>query len=124
MTAKHWDAAIGIMQLVALHYHIKLADILGKARPDSIVIPRHNAMWLVRKLCHTLSLNDIGALFGNRDHGTILHGVNMVEQRISVYHTHRDEIRKLLADCVQKFFPNDQAACEEIAIYERRFARV
>ena len=42
---------------------------------------RQIAMYLIRSQT-TLSLNDIGREFGNRDHTTVLHAINRVEERM------------------------------------------
>ncbi|MDR1788835.1 MAG: chromosomal replication initiator protein DnaA [Opitutaceae bacterium] len=67
-----------IQQLVAEHYRISLADMVGKKRPQGIVFPRQVAMWLCRR--HTRhSLQEIGAFFGKRDHGTVIHAIKTVD---------------------------------------------
>lgn len=62
---------------VADYYNLSLSDILGKSRRRNIVLPRQIAMYLSRELT-SLSTTEIGAGFGNRNHTTILHGVQKV----------------------------------------------
>ncbi len=71
-----------IQRRVAEEFDIRLADINGRRRTANIAHPRQIAMYLARK--HTeSSLQDIGAAFGGRDHGTVIHAARAVEQRLS-----------------------------------------
>jgi chromosomal replication initiator protein len=67
-----------IQKLVADFYRIKLADLLSKNRTRAIARPRQVAMYLSRELTQ-LSLPEIGAAFGGRDHTTVLHACRTVE---------------------------------------------
>ena len=70
-----------IQQRVADEFQIRLADINGRRRTAAIAHPRQVAMYLARK--HTeVSLQDIGAAFGGRDHGTVLHAARTIEQKM------------------------------------------
>jgi chromosomal replication initiator protein len=42
------------------------------------VIARHMAMWFIRNI-NNCSFQKIGKFFGNRDHSTIIHGINKIE---------------------------------------------
>ena len=70
-----------IIQTVAEHYGITMADIAGNKRNNEIVIPRQIAMYLCRKMTDA-SLKNIGALLGKRDHTTIINGHNKIEAEI------------------------------------------
>lgn len=72
-----------IQKVVAEHYDIRVSDITGKRRPGNIAFPRQIAMYLSRQLTDS-SLNTIGEAFGGRDHGTVLHAVRQVNDRMSV----------------------------------------
>jgi chromosomal replication initiator protein len=67
-----------IQKTVADFYRIKLVDLLSKKRTRAIARPRQVAMHLARELTQ-LSLPDIGAAFGGRDHTTVLHACKTVE---------------------------------------------
>jgi chromosomal replication initiator protein len=67
---------------VALAYRISLAEFLGPARPDRIAWPRQVAMFLCRRFTK-LSTPTIGAAFGGRNHGTVLHAISAVQNRFS-----------------------------------------
>ncbi len=71
-----------IQRRVAEEFDIRLSDINGRRRTANIAHPRQVAMYLARK--HTeSSLQDIGAAFGGRDHGTVIHAARAVEQRLA-----------------------------------------
>jgi chromosomal replication initiator protein len=61
-----------ILNLVAGDYQVKVADLLSKRRTKSIALPRQVAMYLARMLTK-LSLEEIGAKMGGRDHTTVLY---------------------------------------------------
>ncbi len=71
-----------IIQLVSGFYDVKRAELLGKRRHQSISLPRQVCMYLVRQ--HTrLSLEEIGAQFGGRDHSTVIHSLRKVEETMA-----------------------------------------
>ncbi len=66
-----------IMQTVAEYYSITVNDLVSHSRRREITVPRQIAMYLTREMTN-LSLIQIGQLFGNRDHTTVLHGCDKV----------------------------------------------
>ncbi|MCL2865212.1 MAG: chromosomal replication initiator protein DnaA [Lachnospiraceae bacterium] len=72
-----------ILETVAEHFNISIADIIGKKRSANIVLPRHIVMYLCRHNTNTDStLEGIGILLGGRDHGTVINGVKRIETLI------------------------------------------
>ncbi len=67
-----------IQDVVAGFYGIKAEEIRSKKRNSSIVFPRQIAMYLSRKLLE-LSLPKIGEKFGGRDHSTVIHSCDKIE---------------------------------------------
>lgn len=68
-----------IQEEVAKYYHIQLKDLKGKKRVKSIVVPRQIAMYLARELTDN-SLPKIGAEFGGKDHTTVIHAHEKIQQ--------------------------------------------
>ena len=66
-----------IMQTVADYYSITVDDLTCHSRRREITVPRQIAMYLTREMTN-LSLPQIGTVFGNRDHTTVLHGCDKV----------------------------------------------
>jgi chromosomal replication initiator protein len=83
-----------IQRKVAEHFDVRLADMTSKRRPANIAFPRQIAMFLSRELTGN-SLCDIGDAFGGRDHGTVIHAVKLVKQKIQEDETTRTTIRML-----------------------------
>ncbi|WP_071130398.1 chromosomal replication initiator protein DnaA [Enterococcus timonensis] len=71
-----------IQEEVAKYYHITLKDLKGKKRVKQIVVPRQIAMYLARELTDS-SLPKIGAEFGGKDHTTVIHAHEKIEQLIT-----------------------------------------
>lgn len=67
-----------IQKTVADFYRIKVIDLLSKKRTRIIARPRQIAMCLARELTQ-LSLPEIGAAFGDRDHTTVLYACKTIE---------------------------------------------
>ena len=66
-----------IMQTVAEYYSITVEDLVCHSRRREITVPRQIAMYLTREMTN-LSLPQIGQVFGNRDHTTVLHGCDKI----------------------------------------------
>ena len=71
-----------ITGIVAEHYGITVADIISTKKSRNVAYPRQICMYLCRSLLPDMSLKDIGNHLGNRDHTTVLHGINKIEQDI------------------------------------------
>jgi chromosomal replication initiator protein len=83
-----------IQRKVAEHFDIRVADMTSKRRPENIAFPRQVAMYLARNLTES-SLNMIGEAFGGRDHGTVLHAVRQVKDRMEVDAHVREAVRHI-----------------------------
>jgi chromosomal replication initiator protein len=70
-----------IQQRVAERFALKVADILGKRRPQEIARARMVAMYLTRELT-PLSFPAIGEAF-NRNHATVVHAVSAIRERMA-----------------------------------------
>lgn len=66
-----------ILAEVCRRYKVSEIDVRSKRRTANIVMPRHIVMYLSKKLTE-LSLPQIGARLGGRDHTTVLSAVNKI----------------------------------------------
>ena len=66
-----------ILAATAEAFGISIADLEGPRRHQPLARARQIAMYIVREMTD-LSLPKIGAIFGGRDHTTVLHGINTV----------------------------------------------
>ncbi|MCI2050195.1 MAG: chromosomal replication initiator protein DnaA [Lachnospiraceae bacterium] len=72
-----------IIDTVCEHYNVSKDDISGKKRSSEIVVPRQVCMYILRKY-EDLSLEQVGQLLGNRDHTTVMHGFDKIEEDLPV----------------------------------------
>lgn len=70
---------ITIQKAVADYYNLTVEVLKGKKRSANIVYPRMIAMYLCRMLTDQ-SFPRIGLEFGARDHSTVIHAVNTIEE--------------------------------------------
>jgi chromosomal replication initiator protein len=80
-----------IAEAVAEYYHVPLELICGKQRDKHIVVPRQIAMYLIRQETQA-SLLEIGQLFGGRDHSTVLHACEKIDQAMNTNVALRREV--------------------------------
>lgn len=74
-----------IMETVANYFHVTKDDLIGPVRKKDIMIARQISMYLIRReLDH--SYEKIGAYFGGRNHTTVLHAYNSIEDRLKTDH--------------------------------------
>ena len=72
-----------IIQSVSGYYKISKAEIVGKSRKKEIALARHMAIWLVRKILD-LPYAEIGRIFGNRDHSTIMNSIESTDKKMLI----------------------------------------
>ncbi len=70
-----------IIEESARYFSISPDEIKGQRKSKNIAIARHVSIYLIRNLTN-LSLNDIGAIFEDRNHATILHSIHKIENMI------------------------------------------
>ncbi|MGE4488940.1 MAG: chromosomal replication initiator protein DnaA [Kiritimatiellales bacterium] len=76
---RHAVSVESIQKAVAEHFDIRISDLVGRKRPQNIAWPRQVAMYLSRNMTNQ-SFPVIGEAFG-RNHATIVHACQMVEQK-------------------------------------------
>ena len=69
-----------VKRVVAEKFNVSVHDIVGKRRTHNIALARQVAMFLCRELT-TCSYPELGALFGGRDHSTVIHARKVVAER-------------------------------------------
>lgn len=70
-----------IQRCVAEEFGLSTHDLKTKRRNKTVVLPRQIAMYLSRELTD-LSLPEIGASFGGKDHTTVLYSYNKIKEGI------------------------------------------
>jgi chromosomal replication initiator protein len=86
-----------IAQGVGQYFRVEPRHLQSRSRLRSALLPRQVGMYLARQLTD-LSLEQIGAYFGGRDHSTVLHACRKVEQALAEDVPLSRAVRQLHAD--------------------------
>ncbi len=84
-----------IIESVTEHFKVRIPDLKGKSRLREIVLPRQIAMYLAKELTN-LSLKSIGYHFGGRDHSTVIHAIQTVNDLMDTDKDISGAVNKLL----------------------------
>jgi len=85
-----------IQKKVSEYFDIKASDMRAKKRSRAVAYPRQIAMYLARQLTD-YSLPEIGDQFGGRDHTTVIHAHDKIENDLRI----KDGLRNLVDRLVQ-----------------------
>ena len=72
-----------VQRVVSEYFNITLTDIKSKKRTKQITYPRQIAMYIIREITDC-STTEIGLEFGGRDHTTVMHSCQKIEDRMKV----------------------------------------
>lgn len=72
-----------IQKVVAEYFQISVEDLKSKKRNSNISFPRQIAMYLCRKITDE-SFPKIGIEFGGKDHSTVMHSCEKIENEIKI----------------------------------------
>jgi len=86
-----------IQKVVSKHFGLKTSELKSKRRQRSFVLPRQICMYLSRRLTK-MSLPEIGAHFGGKDHSTVFHSIKKIEGLL----VHDKKIKKYVNDLIEK----------------------
>lgn len=90
-----------IQKAVSAYYHLDLSELLSKKRNKQLVYPRQIAMYICRKLTDA-SYPQLGDQFGGRDHTTVMHAAEKIENEIQ----NNPELEKIITELCKKVDPN------------------
>ena len=91
-----------IQDVVAKYFSVSSKDLKGSKRSNDITFPRQIAMYMCRNVAN-MSLPQIGRAFGKRDHTTVMHACNKVEQDMK-----ENSNTKLIVESVKNLILNDK----------------
>ncbi len=83
-----------IKEKIVEYFQIRLSDLNSSRRSRNIVMPRQIAMYISRELTD-LSLPEIGASFGGKDHTTVMHACAKIKKKIDINNNFRETIDKI-----------------------------
>ena len=66
-----------VQKMVADHFKVKMTDLKSASRAKVIVVPRQISMYLIKKHLDK-PLTEIGRIFGDRDHTTVMNAIERV----------------------------------------------
>lgn len=70
-----------IQKIVADHYNLSFTDLKARKRTKNIAFARQIAMYISREITE-FSTTEVGAEFGGRDHTTVMHACNKIEELV------------------------------------------
>ena len=83
-----------ILDTVCNHFKVSSAAVAGRSRKRKYVEPRQVSMFLAQKYTKMPS-SRIGKLIGGRDHSTVIHSCNQVEERLKIDMRFHDEVASI-----------------------------
>jgi chromosomal replication initiator protein len=83
-----------IIEKVCNHFGVSQQQVFSKSRKRDYVQVRQVSMYLAQKYTK-MPASRIGQLIGGRDHSTVLHSCNTVEQRLKVDKGFMDELESI-----------------------------
>ena len=86
-----------IIRETANFYNVSVEDIKGQKRSKNIAQARHVSIYLIRTLIN-LTLNDIGMLFEDRNHGTIHSSIQKIDKKMKEDKDLADNIRDITSN--------------------------
>ena len=89
--------ADSIIKETCRYFHIEELQLAGQSRSRDVVKARQITMFLIRTMIG-LSLSDIGALFGGRDHTTVIHSIEQVENKMRQDSSFAETVRAIIAN--------------------------
>jgi chromosomal replication initiator protein len=93
---KQTNMSIEIIQrVVADYFSLSYNDLKGKKRTQNIVGPRQLAMYIAREITE-YSTTELGLEFGGRDHTTVMHACQKIEEKIRADPTTDSTIQTLI----------------------------
>ena len=83
-----------ILEKVCKHYNVEQRQVFSKSRRRDYVQVRQVSMYLAQKYTK-MPAGRIGQLIGNRDHSTVIHSCNAIEQRLKIDMAFQAEISSI-----------------------------
>jgi len=83
-----------ILEKVCHHYNVSQQHVFSKSRKRELVQVRQVSMYLAQKYTK-MPASRIGQLIGNRDHSTVIHSCNAIEQRLKTDRAFSSEITSI-----------------------------
>ncbi len=86
-----------IEKAVATAFGVTVSDLQSKSRQKRVTLPRQVAMYLEKTLLD-LPFTQIGLRFGGRDHSTVIHSIQKIEEQIQRDESLQERIDGLMSE--------------------------
>ncbi len=94
------DKIQNVLSVVADYYSISTSDLISKKRKRVYLYPRQIAMFLIKTL-YEIPYKRIGSYFSGRDHSTVMHSVEKINNDMQVDRNIKIDVEKLKQKCGQ-----------------------
>ena len=84
-----------IKEAVVKFYKLKPSDMITKKRTQPVAFARQVAMYITRELTD-MSLPEIGQNFGGRDHSTVIHAYETIQNKKETDLIFFEELNKIM----------------------------
>ncbi|MEW5817361.1 MAG: helix-turn-helix domain-containing protein, partial [Spirochaetota bacterium] len=84
-----------IQRVVSEYFGLSYSDLRGRKRTKAIAFPRQVAMYITREITE-FSTTEVGLEFGGRDHTTVMHACQKVENRMRTDPTLEPSLQHLI----------------------------
>ena len=88
------NSIASIQNVVADYFNISVDDLKSKKRTNSVVRPRHIAMYLCREETDE-NLQKIGLEFGGRDHSTVSTAIDKIKEELENNETLNNMLKEI-----------------------------
>ena len=99
--AEYIPSPEAILDYISKYYKIEESVICGQQRVRAAVAARQAAIFLIRSMTN-LSLDEIGKIFGNRDHSTIIYSIEQVEKKMEKEPAYAETIKEMKTNISSK----------------------
>lgn len=89
-------------------FGVRMNDVLGRRRYEIFAVPRNVVYYLMRRITD-MTLEHIGSILDNRDHGTILNGEQRVKGRMEVDEKFRIKVEAIERLCAARLQQREEA---------------
>lgn len=89
-----------ISETVCEHYRVPIHRLIGRSHESQIVLPRHIALYLIRKFTDA-PLTAIGHVIGGRDHSSVIHARKAIENRRDTERAFDLELSTIESKCAE-----------------------
>ena len=83
-----------ILEYISRYYSVDQSIIKGQQRNRDATQARQVSMYLIRNMT-SLSLDDIGKVFDNRDHSTVLYSIQQVEKKMKTDSAFAEKVKAI-----------------------------